>query len=118
MKFKENKLEGVIIEFQVLEEIMNESGFDYQFDYERVTFDYKMIDEVKNDTYYFRIPAHVEQGEIPKAGSTVRMMVPYVGKHYYPHGIEYDEEFPTRVLDKCAQKLNLVQGKIEAEKQD
>jgi hypothetical protein len=115
MKFEETGLDGITIEFQPLEEIMEEAGFDYQYDYERVTFDYKMVDQVHNDVYYFRIPAHIEKGEIPSPYSTVKMMKPYVGKHYYPHGVEYDEEFPKQIVDRCQKKINLILEKVKAE---
>ncbi|PYZ93269.1 hypothetical protein CR194_08730 [Salipaludibacillus keqinensis] len=115
MKFQESGLESLIIEFQVLEEIMEEAGFHNQYDYERITFDYKMIDQVHDDVYYLRVPAHVEDGEIPSPHATVKMMVPYVGKHYYPHGVEYDEEFPKKVIDKCNKKIELIFEKIKSE---
>ncbi|WP_280769111.1 YugN family protein [Salipaludibacillus daqingensis] len=115
MKFEETGLEGIIIEFQALEEIMEAAGFDNQFDYERITFDYKMIDQVYDHIYYLRVPAHVEDGELPSPYSTVKMMVPYVGKHYYPHGVEYDEEFPKHIVDKCTKRLENLFEKVKKE---
>lgn len=113
MKFEESGLEGLIIEFHALEEIMEKTGFHNAYDYERVTFDYKMIDQVYDHVYYLRVPAHVENGEIPSPHSTVKLMVPYVGKHYYPHGVEYDEEFPKHIIDKCKKRIANVLDKIK-----
>ncbi|WP_416151067.1 YugN family protein [Salipaludibacillus sp. HK11] len=115
MKFEETGLEGIVIEYQALEEIMQAAGFADQYDYERITFDYKIIDQVFDHVYYFRVPAHVVEGEIPSPHSTVRMMVPYLGKHYYPHGVEYDEEFPKQIVDKCKKKIESVLEKIRNE---
>ncbi|MCR6095917.1 hypothetical protein HXA34_12905 [Salipaludibacillus agaradhaerens] len=115
MKFQDTGLDGLLIEFQSLEEIMESAGFAYQYDYERATFDYKIIDQVHNDVYYFRIPSHVEEGEIPSPHSMIRLMTPYVGKHYYPHGVEYDEDFPQFVTDKCQKKIQGILDKVKNE---
>jgi len=40
-------------------------------------------------------------------------MVPYVGKHYYPHGVEYDEEFPKHIVDKCKKRIANVLEKVK-----
>lgn len=115
MKFEETGLQGKHMTFEVLDEIMDECGFDRAWDYERATYDYKMVDQVDNSTYYFRIPCFVIEGEIPKNTTRVELMMPYVGKHYYPHGVEYDEEFPQKIIDKCLQKANTVAEKVDAE---
>ncbi|MGJ9381289.1 hypothetical protein CR203_02255 [Salipaludibacillus neizhouensis] len=115
MKFHDTGLDGLTVEYQVIEEAMEAAGFHNQYDYERITFDYKIIDQVHDDVYYFRIPAHVTQGEIPLPHSLVEIMVPYVGKHYYPHGVEYDEKFPKKVVDKCNKKIEVVLAKLKAE---
>ena len=115
MKFDETGLHGKQITFEVLDEIMNDNGFDRAWDYERATFDYKMVDQVDNSTYYLRIPCFVIEGEIPKDSARVELMKPYLGKHYYPHGVEYDEEFPQKIIDKCTQKTKAVFEKVRAE---
>ncbi len=115
MKFEETGLEGVSIEFHALEDIMENAGFHYVYDYERVTFDYKIIDQVKDDIYYFRVQAFATDGEVPNPHSTVKLMKPILGKHYYPHGIEYDEEFSQKIIDKCNKKLKNITENIKAE---
>ena len=75
-----------------------------QWDYERVTFDYKMVGQ--DATYYLRIPAIAIQGEIPKDDTIVKLLTPNLGRYYYPHGVEYeDETFPQSIIDKCNRKL-------------
>ncbi|ADH99139.1 YugN family protein [Salisediminibacterium selenitireducens] len=116
MKFEQTGLEGIQIKFEDLDETMSECGFDRAWDYERATYDYKMIDQVEDATYYLRMPCFVIEGEIPKADTTVELMTPYVGKHYYPHGVEYDEDFPQKIVDKCHKKIGTVTEKIQADK--
>ncbi|AOM83295.1 YugN family protein [Salisediminibacterium beveridgei] len=116
MKFEQTGLEGVQIRFDDLDEIMSDLGFDRGWDYERATYDYKMIDQVEDATYYFRMPCFAVEGEIPQSDCRIEMMTPYVGKHYYPHGVEYDEEFPQKIVDKCHQKIDAASEKIKADK--
>ncbi|MBU9720475.1 MULTISPECIES: YugN family protein [Bacillaceae] len=113
MKFEQTGLEGYKIEFQALEEIMEEAGFHYVYDYERVTFDYKIV--VRDDVYYFRIQAHAIEGEIPSHHSVVQIVNIALGKHYYPFGVEYDEDFPKNIVDKCNKKIELITSNIKEE---
>lgn len=113
MKLDQSEFDGKIINFADLDETMKHAGFDMQWDYERVTYDYKIVDNVKEDVYYLRVPGHVHEGEIPKDSAKVRMMQPYLGKHYYPHGVEYDEVFPERIIDKCIKKLDLIRSQVK-----
>jgi hypothetical protein len=117
MKFKVPEFEGKVINFADLDEIMQAAGFDSQWDYERITYDFKFVDEADTDAYayYFRVPAHIHEGEIPKNSAKVYMLAPYLGRHYYPHGIEYDEVFPEWIVNKCNQKLEQIVEKIKAD---
>ncbi len=84
-----------------------------QWDYERVTFDYKIVNQ--GDIYYLRVPAYAIEGDIPKDDAIVKLMTPILGKHYYPHGVEYEgETFPKTIVDKCKKKLELLQKNLEA----
>ncbi|UCZ51857.1 YugN-like family protein [Bacillus shivajii] len=113
MKFEETGLEGLSIEFQAFEEIMENAGFYSVYDYERVTFDYKIL--MHDDVYYFRVQAFATEGEIPNPHCTVKLMKPILGKHYYPHGIEYDETFSKTIVDKCNKKINIIKEKLQEE---
>src|SRR5690554_2137569 len=112
MKFEETNLENLTIEYEALEEIMNKSGFYPVYDYERVTFDYKIVDQVRDDVYYFRVQGFAIEGEIPSPRCIVKLMKPILGKHYYPHGVEYDEEFPQNIIDKCNNKIEEIKKGI------
>lgn len=115
MKFEETGLEGLTLEFQALEEIMEGAGFHSVYDYERVTFDYKIVNQVREEVYYFRVQAYAVEGEIPSPHSKVKLMAPILGKHYYPHGVEYDEDFPKNIIDKCNKKVELVRDQLKEE---
>ncbi|SDY77155.1 YugN-like family protein [Evansella caseinilytica] len=115
MIFEETGLENVTIEFQALEEIMESAGFHYVYDYERITFDYKMVDKVRDDVYYFRVQGYAVEGEIPSPHSAVKIFQLLLGKHYYPHGVEYDEEFPKNIVEKCKKKISIIKEQIQSE---
>lgn len=111
MKFEETGLSNKEIEFAVAEHVLTEAGFVHagQWDYERVTFDYKFDDLVNDDVYYLRIPAYAVKGDIPSSSSVIKFLDPILGKHYYPHGVEYDgEQFPKHVIEKSNKKLEQV----------
>ncbi|MDG5788322.1 YugN family protein [Evansella sp. AB-P1] len=115
MKFEETELEGLSIEFHALEEIMENAGFHSVYDYERVTFDYKIVDNVRDHVYYFRVQAFAVEGEVPNPHSIVKVFKLILGKHYYPHGVEYDEDFPKTIVDKCKKKIELIKEQIKSE---
>ena len=111
MKFQETGLTGREVEFSVAEHILAEAGFVHagQWDYERVTFDYKFDDLVNNDVYYLRVQAYAVKGEIPSSSCVIKFLDPILGKHYYPHGVEYaGESFPKHIVDKSSKKLDQV----------
>ncbi|WP_078595447.1 YugN family protein [Evansella clarkii] len=114
MKFENTGLEGLVIEYQALEDIMESAGFHSAYDYERITFDYKM--EVQDEEiYYLRVQGYAVEGEIPALHSKVKLLTVLLGKHYYPHGVEYDEVFPKNVVDRSNKKLKAIAEKVKAE---
>src|SRR5690625_5791558 len=62
------------------------------WDYERITYDYRIGSPEKGVNYYIRIQGYATEGDIDRGNAVVQLMTPIIGKHYYPHGIEYDEE--------------------------
>ncbi len=111
MKFEETGLTGKEVEFSEAEHVLGEAGFIHagQWDYERVTFDYKFDDLVNNDIYYLRVQAYAVKGEIPSRASVIKLLDPILGKHYYPHGVEYQEEdFPKHIVEKSKKKLDQI----------
>ncbi|MEB1809955.1 MAG: YugN-like family protein [Bacillaceae bacterium] len=114
MKFENLQFEGKEIKFSTLQFAAESVGLVHagQWDYERVTFDYKIETHETNVTYYLRVPAYAIEGDIPSPDAKVKLLTPILGKHYYPHGVEYDEDFPKNIVDKCNKKLQLFNEKL------
>ena len=114
MKFENIGLSEKEIKFSNLEFAAEQLGFIFagQWDYSRVTLDYKIVDNSKNEVFYLRVPGYAVKGEIPHSDSIVRLMDPILGKYYYPHGVEYDEEFSKNLVDKCTKKLEQLKEKL------
>ncbi len=83
-------------------------------DYERVTYDHKF--QIKEGTYYFRIEGYAVEGDVGAHKATLQLITPILGKHYYPHGLEYgeDEFFPEHLVKKCNQMLAKIKKEAEA----
>ena len=108
-------LEDVTIDFDRLSAIMEDIGFVLagQWDYERVTFDRKI--QKQGDVYYLRIQAYAVEGEIDSRHTVVKMITPILGKHYYPHGVEYGdgEYFPADVVSTSKNLLSKVSKAVQ-----
>lgn len=115
MQFTNTKLEGVIVDFTLLTEVMDNHHFVLagQWDYERVTYDYKF--EMLNDVYYLRIQGFATEGDIGRRYAQIKLLKPLLGKHYYPHGVEYgeNENFPKNVLQKSEQLLQNIEKELQ-----
>lgn len=98
-------IEDTLIDVQPLSRIMGLHGFikGEHWDYERITYDYKIGSQEKGVTYYVRIQGYAVEGDIDRGDAVVKLLTPLLGKHYYPHGIEYgeDEEFPPHLVERA-----------------
>lgn len=116
MKFENTGIETLKADLNRLDEVMLEHGLvrEGQWDYERVTYDHKF--EIKEGTYYLRVQGHIDEGDVGAHKAIIQLMTPLLGKHYYPHGIEYGEgeHFPKALVSQCEKLLNDV--KVEVEK--
>lgn len=103
MQFTNTNFTDAVVDLTLLTEIMENNHFVLagQWDYERVTYDYKF--EILKDIYYLRVQGFAVEGDIGGRHAQVKLLPPLLGKHYYPHGVEYgdDEIFPTNVLQKA-----------------
>ncbi|UOE92966.1 YugN family protein [Alkalihalobacillus sp. LMS39] len=116
MKFESIGLGDKEFKFSTLQHAAESAGFIHagQWDYERVTFDYKMASTEHNVTYFLRVHAYAIEGDIPSPDAKVKLLDPILGKHYYPHGVEYEnEEFPNTIVTKSKQKLELLKEKLD-----
>jgi len=116
MKFENVGLAEKECDFDTLRYACESLGLVHagQWDYERVSFDYKYVDKVDDSVYYLRVQAYAIKGEIPKSNAVVKLLMPLLGKHYYPHGVEYEgETFPKHIVDNATKKLTQLNEKLE-----
>ncbi|WP_428908765.1 YugN family protein [Niallia sp. Krafla_26] len=114
MKFENTELETVIANLNVLDDIMKVHGLERgeHWDYDRVTYDRKL--EIEKDVYYLRVQGYATEGDIGANHATIQLLKPILGKHYYPHGVEYgsDEHFPEHLVKECETVLNAIKSQI------
>lgn len=116
MKFESLGIQEKECKFETLQYAAESLGFVHagQWDYERVSFDYKYVDKTDNSVYYLRVQAYAIKGDIPKADTVVKLIPPILGKHYYPHGVEYDgETFPKHIIENSNKKLIQLNEKLD-----
>ncbi|MCM3160367.1 YugN-like family protein [Metabacillus litoralis] len=115
MKMEGTGLEGITIDLARLDEIMDDLGLVRagQWDYERATYDRKI--EAKGDIYYLRVPAYAVEGDVGGRHAVMKLITPLLGKHYYPHGVEYGEgeEFPSAVVDTSKSLLKRLSEELK-----
>ncbi|AKG73688.1 YugN family protein [Salinicoccus halodurans] len=116
MVFENSGLETMVVSQDILQDTMNKNGLVLggSWDYERMTFDYKY--EVPEGIYYLRVPGYALEGDVGANSAVLQLMDPYMGKHYYPTGIEYgsDEHFPERIVDNAVEKIRAVAKDLKA----
>ncbi|WP_066066414.1 YugN family protein [Neobacillus soli] len=114
MKFENTEIEKLKADLNRLDEVMLDHGLvrEGQWDYERVTYDRKF--ELKEGVFYLRIFGFATEGDVGANNATIQLMTPALGKHYYPHGVEYgeDEHFPTSLVNSCKKILDQVKAEV------
>lgn len=115
MKFENTGYEKLKADLNRLDEVMLDHGLvrEGQWDYERVTYDKKF--ELKEGIFYLRIRGFAVEGDVGAHKAVIQLMTPLLGKHYYPHGVEYGagENFPKSLVHQCEKILDEVRSKIE-----
>ena len=114
MYFENTGLENMKADLNRLDEVMEEHGLirAEQWDYERVSYDRKF--ELKEGTFYLRVQAFALEGDIGAHRATLQLLKPILGKHYYPHGMEYGEEevFPSSLVKQCENILSAASSEV------
>ncbi len=117
MKLENNEIKDTVLDLQPLTYIMERNGFVLagQWDYERVTYDLKVNSPEKNITYYIRVSGYAVEGDVDSGKAVIKLLTPLLGKHYYPHGVEYGEEegFPQNIIDKADRVLSNVDNQLK-----
>lgn len=115
MKFENTGLETVKTDLNLLDDIMEQNGLVRagQWDYERVTYDRKF--ERNDEVYYLRIMGYATEGDVGANKATIQLLNPILGKHYYPHGVEYGsgENFPSSLVKECEKILTEVKSQLD-----
>lgn len=115
MKFENTGIEKLKADLNRLDDVMLDYGLvrEGQWDYERVTYDRKF--ELKEGVFYLRVFGHSIEGDVDSGKAIIQLMVPLLGKHYYPHGVEYGEgeTFPTSLVNQCKKILDDIVSEVQ-----
>ncbi|CAM3694244.1 YugN family protein [Mesobacillus zeae] len=115
MRFEKTGLENLKAELNRLDETMLDHGLvrEGQWDYDRVTYDRKF--ELKEGTFYLRVQGYATEGEVDSQHAIIQLIDPLLGKHYYPHGVEYGEgeNFPKSLVSQCEKLLSSIKAEVE-----
>ena len=68
----------------------------------------------REGVYYLRLLGYATEGDVGAHKATIKFLVPLLGKHYYPHGVEYGEGeyFPVSLVKECEKILADVKERI------
>src|SRR5690625_7423715 len=94
MRLENTGIDDMLVDVKPLSYIMGNHAFikGEQWDYERITYDYKVGSEEKGVTYYIRIRGYAVEGDIDRGNAVVKLLTPLLGKHIYQHELEYGKE--------------------------
>ena len=113
MVIKDTGIGSKEVFFADLEHYMHDLGFDRgAWDYRHATYDYKIED--KGNVYYLRVEANVTEGKLEDSHAVLKLEDPYMGKHLFPHGLDYDSPIPDAVLKTAKNKLQMLSEKISS----
>ncbi|MCM3587062.1 YugN-like family protein [Mesobacillus maritimus] len=115
MKFDNTGLEKLKADLNRLDVILPKYGLERheQWDYDRVTYDRKF--NLKEGVYYLRVQGFTVEGDVGSHKAVIQFVEPLLGKHYYPHGVEYGEgeHFPKSLVSQCEKLLKDLKDEVE-----
>ncbi|OEH93920.1 YugN family protein [Bacillus solimangrovi] len=118
MKLENIALEGKIVDIKILNEVMKKHQLvlGETWDYERVSYDRKFENLDTSEVFYLRVLGHAVEGNVDSQHAQVKLLAPLLGKHYYPHGVEYGEgeTFPKNIVSKSEKILQKALEEIDA----
>ena len=108
MYFDNKTLENITAPQEVIVSVMEQNGLECHgaWDYDRMTFDKRF--DLKEGRYYLRVFCIATSGDVGNKSAVLKILKPAIGKYYYPHGVEYDENeevFPKHLVKECEQIL-------------
>ncbi len=80
------------------------------WDYHGGHYDYKI--ERNEEVYYLRLKVKAIEGVLEKPEAILKFEEPYIGRHYYPHGVDYETPPPSDVMKQAKDILAQVKGSI------
>ncbi|WP_138415057.1 YugN family protein [Aquibacillus sediminis] len=120
MRLEDTGIESAVVDLKALDHLMDIHAFVRagQWDYERVTYDFKIESAEKNITYYVRVQGYALEGDVDRGDAVIQLKTPLLGKHYYPHGVEYGEQetFPDTVIDRANRSIKKIKEYIDQHK--
>ncbi|WP_017753596.1 YugN family protein [Calidifontibacillus oryziterrae] len=116
MRFEGTGIEDKVVDISVLEKVLGEVGLlkREQWDFERVSFDKKFELLDTKEVFYLRVQGYAVEGNVDSKHAKIKLLTPLLGKHYYPHGVEYGEgeDFPSSVVEKAKAILEKVSQQL------
>lgn len=116
MKFENLGYDNFKADLNRLDDVMSQHGLvrAEQWDYERVAYDRKF--ELKEGVFYLRVLGYAVEGDVGSHRAVIQLLTPLLGKHYYPHGVEYGEgeSFPKSLVSQCEKILTDIKAEIES----
>lgn len=106
MYFDNLTLENITADQELLVSVMEKNGLECHgaWDFDRMTFDKRF--DLKEGRYYLRVFCSAISGDVGNRSAVLKIAKPALGKYYYPHGVEYDDEvFPKHLINECEEIL-------------
>ena len=115
MKFENTGLEKLKADLNRLDDVMLDYGLvrEGQWDYEWLHMTESF--ELREGTFYLRVQGHAIEGNVDLDKAVIELMTPLLGKHYYPHGVEYGEgeNFPSSLVNQCKKILESIKPEVD-----
>jgi len=117
MYFENKTLENITVEQELLVTVMEKHGLECHggWDFDRMAFDKRF--DLKEGRYYLRVFCAAVSGDVGNNTAILKIQKPALGKYYYPHGVEYDENeevFPVHLVKECEEILSNIKNLLAA----
>jgi hypothetical protein len=104
-------LDGMKSELAVLDDIADKLGFvRWQWEYSRATYDHKITENGQD--YYLRINARAVEGRLEDPEAVLAIESVYIGRHTFPHGLDYDSPISETVLKEARRKIEELKTRL------
>src|SRR5699024_12618900 len=94
MNLEDMGIGNAVLEIKPLDHLMGKHAFIRagQWDYERVTYDYRIDSQEKGVTYYIRIFGEAIEGDVDSRNEVIQLKTTVIGKLYDKTGLVYGEK--------------------------